>query len=210
MPKRFDQTTNATAVAATDHVPFITAGAVTSYVTGNELASSTPFSSRYAPLAAADRVWVPAASLIAAGGVPTLTVAGSGNFTAAWLFDASAVETIAGSVVLPTTWNTFAVDLYWMNEGAGAGNVEWIVFYGLDNAGDNVDSSGGGTYVARISAADIQDDLVVSTMQSAGVDAAISYGDQLFSFIVRRDASAGGDTLGNDAALIGVLLRRVS
>lgn len=49
MPKRFDQTTNATAVAATDNVPFITAAGVTSYVTGTELAASAPLTDAFWP-----------------------------------------------------------------------------------------------------------------------------------------------------------------
>ena len=46
--KRLDQTTNASAVAAADNIPFVTAAGVTSYVTGDEMAASGPFSSRYA------------------------------------------------------------------------------------------------------------------------------------------------------------------
>ena len=42
--KRLDQTTNASAVAAADNIPFVTAAGVTSYVTGDELAASGPFS----------------------------------------------------------------------------------------------------------------------------------------------------------------------
>ena len=73
MPKRFDQTTNATAVAAADQIPFITAAGVTSYATGDEFAASGPFSSRYAPLPGQWTAWTP--TITSSSG--TITTVGS-------------------------------------------------------------------------------------------------------------------------------------
>lgn len=207
MPKRFDQTTNAASVAATDNVPFITAGGVTSYVTGDELAASTSFSSRYKALAS-DRIWMPAQELFATSGsavMGTLGNASSGtNRTPAMLFDAASFEFAVGVFVMPPGWSTFSTHLWWSNAGAGTGDVSWVHYNDQFSSGDTSDAAPTGTFVTPT--APLQ--YVLLRTSFSGTTSATA--GQLVRVTIMRNGPSGTDTLANDAGLVAIELVRAS
>lgn len=206
--KRLDQTTNASAVAAADNIPFVTAAGVTSYVTGDELAASGPFSSRYKPLAS-DRVWVPGTAFATTLGSSVVGTLGNGSTglarTTAMLFDASVTESAVTFVAVPPQWATAEVKIWWSNAGAGAGDVVWRVeLLNVINAtdtnvvgasGENLTATAPAQYVTAVA------QVISSVSLTAGATLRVA---------VRRTATDAADTLANDAGLLGIELVRVS
>lgn len=199
--KRLDQTTNASAVAAADNIPFVTAAGVTSYVTGDELAASGPFSSRYQPVAN-DRISVGAAALGIADGTPTNSGFGGSNYNA-WYLDQTAIEILAGMVDIPSWWNTYHVDLVWSQNTNGVGDVRWT--YQRCSAADGATSATTGS-VSVTAAAPAQTVFEHTRLETS---ATIGIGEPLLVSIVRRGDLAA-DTLPNDCALLGLIFTRAS
>lgn len=201
--KRLDQTTNASAVAAADNIPFVTAAGVTSYVTGDELAASGPFSSRYVPLTS-DVVWIPAGAFAVTAGSPS--IAAYATSVVSWtavLYDASSAEYAGSNAWLPAHWNTFHIDLYWTNPSSGSGDVVWTTIYRSFGDGDATGVTSGGNDTVTAPAEDV---LKVSRLETS---ISPTRGRPLF-FVIGRLASDAADTLGNDAAVIGVALVRAT
>lgn len=207
--KRLDQTTNASAVAAADNIPFVTAAGVTSYVTGDELAASGPFSSRYKPLAS-DSIWIPASAFSAVVGSPTLGNLGAATdwtrITPAFLFDASAGESATAYQYVPPSWASFNVFVWWSNAGTGSGDVAWQVYWAAFADAENTDTAGGTSNLLTVAAPA----RYVTKRTQAGASAVTATAGEIVRIVVHRSGSAGGDTLANDAGLIGVELVRVS
>lgn len=201
--KRLDQTTNASAVAAADNIPFVTAAGVTSYVTGDEMAASGPFSSRYAPTSG-DTVWVGAASMALQTGSPSQS--NTVRFPN-WLFDQSVEEIVGYSVYLPQWWSSYHVDLYWTNESLQSGNVRWQLGYGFNGDGESIDGATNSYGATTNIAAPSYRVLKVSRLTSSPIS--LVTGEILAGFVYRI-ANNAGDTLAGDAAVLGVLFTRAS
>lgn len=157
--------------------------------------------SQYAPKADVTRLFIPASAYNFNASSPALTDVAT-NWTA-WLFDSSSIETITTSLVLPDSWTTYDVSIYWTNAGAGSGSVVW--YHGGTSAIDGGNLTSGHAETGTTIAAPAQNILKISTVQ-AGVTASAGVNNsRLFRF-----ASDGNDTLGNDAAVLGVLFVKAS
>jgi hypothetical protein len=125
----------------------------------------------------------------------------------AWLFDAVSTELASFGYSLPTYWRSYHVDLYWTNAGAGTGDVVWTLQTNGLADGETLGNPAGGTPTVTV-AAPAQDVLKVSRMTSS----ALSYGanDYAMTGVLWRDGGNAADTLGNDAAALGVEFVRAS
>ncbi len=152
------------------------------------------------------QIFVTAPAFAGIGGSPTFAGIGGGRW-AGLVFDAASQEIVAAAIEIPPSWTTLTVELYWTNGGAGSGNVVWALQ--LDRAGDGetlAASGGGGASGDLTIAAPAQDVLKVSTMVT---DQACDQ-TKLLNLRLIRQAANVADTLGNDAAALGIRLRRTN
>lgn len=198
--KRLDQTTNASAVAAADNIPFVTAAGVTSYVTGDELAASGPFSSRYRPLA--ETIALSGSALRNGFGAATFGHWINANY-GAWSLDADVQEILTGLTFIPAHWNSYHVDVIWSQDFNGSGDVYWDYKRCAAGDGDTVAAN----TVAGVTVAAPNNDVVKVTRLETSSTQAI--GEPLLISIGRRGDLAG-DTLPNDCLLLGLLFTRAS
>lgn len=130
------------------------------------------------------------------GSTATVVTFGGGR-RAGWAFDQTAIETVSSEFFSDVS-GTYDVYLLWTNGGAGSGDVVWSIGFSSIGPGENTNVADsialGGTYTAGA-----QDILQV---QDIG-DLTVTTGDVVF---VRplRNGGDGGDTLANDAILIGL------
>jgi hypothetical protein len=120
-----------------------------------------------------------------------------------WLLDAATDEVITGFYNVPTDWTTYHVDLYWCNAGAGTGDVVWR--FDRQALGAGVDF----TVTTSVGS----ETAVTAGAQFAGVITRVATGaadSGVRAFKLRRRATAGGDTLANDASVLAVLLSKAS
>lgn len=151
-----------------------------------------------------DEIFLPVRSFGAISGTPAIGLIG-GSRREGWLFDSGSDEVIQSTFLVPKGWTKFNCTLYWVNAGAGSGDVEWFmqarefaVSESLDQA-DNLSLDGAAqTAGAR--------DILMSHVFASGTLACTA--GELFAIRVKRDASVGTDTLGNDAAVFGLKLTR--
>jgi hypothetical protein len=151
----------------------------------------------------AAEVWLGGADLVAVGGSPS---AASRVNWPAWTLDAAAVEAVAGSTALPTTWATFDVEAWWVVPSAGTGNVVFRA---------TVDTAESGTVLSLSSYSDVTDaaagvaDEVVVTTLASGLAAPGAAASPVRATVSRRGTDAA-DTLAVDAWLIGIRLVKAS
>jgi hypothetical protein len=176
---------------------------VSKSITADELAQGSQFSSRYAPKAG-DSVFVPVGALTSLLGSPTEAATGLFSFGAGWLLDSASSEGVGLSIVFPDFWQTFDIDLLWINAGAGSGNVAIQLFWGNPTSGSDWPNFTGGTAVLTKTAL-AQNKVDVWTAASN-----VSATGDLFTFLMTRVGADAGDTLGNDIALAGINFRRAS
>lgn len=163
------------------------------YAVSRAVANYTPF-------------YLPVGGLFAVTGTPVLGTAGGGR-RVVMLFDAAADELAAGSFVVPPGWQTASVTVLWVNAGAGAGSVMWV-FQGDDFVeGDTINAADSQT-VSGTEAAGAQD-VVVSTPLATGSPVTLAAG-RPFMYRIKRQGTDAGDTLANDAGLIGIVLTRLT
>lgn len=155
------------------------------------------------PTVAAPTLYLPAGSFGLNAGSPALGAAG---LMSAFLMDAASVERIAAAFVLDTEWSTFHVDLDWTNIGAGSGDVSWSAVYQHRNAGTALGSAQTTLLATTAFTAPAQ---TVSARTRLASDVAVG-GGALKSIRLAREASDAGDTLANDAGVLGILLTRAS
>ncbi|MDP1794283.1 MAG: glycosyl hydrolase family 28-related protein [Acidimicrobiales bacterium] len=170
----------------------INVGATGDYAISRAVANFTP-------------LFIPIGGLLAITGTPAYGIVGGGR-RQGLLFDGAANESAAGQFVVPPGWQTASVTVLWCNAGGGAGDVNWL-FQGDDwvegnnlNAADTQNTSGSET-------AGAQDILVSTPLTTASITLA---GGRLFTFRIVRQATDGSDTLANDAALVGIVLTRLT
>lgn len=199
--KRLDQTTNASAVAAADNIPFVTAAGVTSYVTGDEMAASGPFSSRYVPTSG-DKFFVPAAAFGPVYQSPSLTTV-AGN-QSAWFLDPSTDEWIGSGVYVPSWWSTYHVDIVWTINASASGDVRLGLL--CDSSADGENLSSGTTSNTLNFTAPAQYVVKHSRILTSST---LALG-QTLAMSVYRDGANAADTLTVDCAILGVLFVRAS
>jgi hypothetical protein len=162
------------------------------------LAQGSQWADRYD---APTKMWIPATVFVSAAGAPTLTTEPAGWWMPAWLLDSASIELVSTTFLLPTSWNTYDVYLWWANDGAGTGDVKLAVNqYTVTTTGSFY-----GT-LAKTVTASAQNTLVHTKMNNT----AISVVADMLMFNMRRDGDDAADTLGNDIAVCGLMLEKVS
>lgn len=160
--------------------------------------NTTRGNAAYQPLDS--RVWRPAADLTAVLGSPSFSVT---QFPG-WSLDAAVTEEVGGTSIIPAGWATFDIDLWWTNEGAGAGDVRFTASYLARADGGTIASGYASASVTAIAPAE----KVLKVTRLASGLAVVAAG--LLSLSVAREGSNAGDTLPNDARVIGFMLRKAT
>jgi hypothetical protein len=160
----------------------------------------------YAPVTVISNaaIFLPAYVLALTQGSGQFSSTGGGNRFGAWLLDASSQEQISGWFILPTGWATFHVDLYWSNFAAGSGNVVWQPTYSV--VADTVSLSAGDVTGTKTTVAAPAQDVLKVTRIMTSITAAVG----VWHIRLPRVAADGGDTLANDAEVIGLLVSKAS
>lgn len=147
-------------------------------------------------------LWIPAGSFAPIVGSPVLGSASATGF-GGFLFDAASTETVYAAMALPADWLTFGADMVWTNAGAaGAGNTVWRLDSGV-GFGDGEAPTTGVAGTNRTIAAPAVDVAKVSTLESG---LAVPSSGELMPLRLRRVGGDAGDTLGNDACVLGLRL----
>lgn len=132
-------------------------------------------------------------------GTPALTLWRGGRGII-YAFDAAAVEAVCGTFALQEIKRTeLKIRLWWTNLGAGSGDVIWIVFITPFINGDNANVGDTLSVTAAITAP-AQDYVQVSDLGTI----TIGDTDAFLHIRILRSATGAGDTLANDAGVIGV------
>lgn len=159
---------------------------------------------------AGEEIWVPARAMVGLSSPP-----GTGLINNIWpvlLFDSVAAESAGIPVHIPTQWSTVIAHVHWCNAGIGAGGVLWVV--NLDEiaegailevgefpsfgSSDNVETAGA------------QGELVIGRQHPYVGAKTLEDPRGSYNLRVSRVPADGGDTLPNDAGLVGVLITRQS
>lgn len=151
-----------------------------------------------------DLLWFPASSFSGQGGAPTLTGAGGLGATQGWLLDAASQEGVVTTMVPPSTWTTMHVDMWWLNNGAGSGDVRLrfdLVRHDTGSATVTTITNGSQTVTAAA-----QNVFTVTRMAS---NLALVQGSQ-YRVHPMRVAADAADTLANDILMIGIKMTRAS
>lgn len=170
------------------------------------LAANSAFTGTYAPLGSVlASVYLPAQVFVAVTGTPVVGEA-STNDIGGYLFDAAATEIVFGMAQIPTGWNTYNTELWWVNAGAGSGNVVWRLDYST-GFGDGEAVNPGTAGTQRTVAAPAGTTAEVTAMDS-GITSPTT--GELVPFRLRRIGGDAADTLANDACVLGVRLVKAS
>ena len=156
----------------------------------------------------ATNVWIPASAWIprtttGCGVDSTETTTNRQNFDQL-LFDAATNEFAQALVRMPSNYNnsTVTARFYW-TASAGSGAVVWGL-QGLAYADDGVLDTAFGTAQTVTDTLLATNDMHISASTSAITIGGTPAATTPIQFQLYRDAAAGGDTLGNDARLLGV------
>lgn len=150
-------------------------------------------------------IWIPAKSFGIALNTPTNALIASGYGTG-WSFPDAAQHGIASNMVVPTGWATVDVDMWWVNMASSSGDVLWRVF--LDDDADGA-ALGGGSTPGALAAIAAPSTSAVLKKSTVATGFAVTAG-RLLNIAIDRNGAGGGDTLANDAAIVGVNVRRAS
>lgn len=135
----------------------------------------------------------------------TLVPTGAGNRMAEWSMSSTVNSQIVVTFSPPSNWKIFAADLYWLQTGAGTGNVVFTatrsqVASGVDlNTGDEASPTSGVFAMPGTTQTLVVTELFPELTNTPG---AINH------IRVPRLATNGGDT-GPDAGILGIRLRRL-
>lgn len=153
------------------------------------------------------RIWIPAEDFTLQAGTPVLAIQGANIRYAAWALDATAIEGLAATNIVSLSYDigVLTARIHWTNLGAGAGNVVWRMrALGLGSVVTDLNTTAGEATSTDTFTAGTQNTLVISLFTLVFTPSLIEY---LLRLTVERVGSDGGDTLGNDAGLLGVELR---
>lgn len=138
------------------------------------------------------------------GGTPTYNATGGiASAQQRWLFTNGVQQVVIAQFEVPPTWRQAVVDLIWSNAGAGSGNVTWRIQVVEYTDGSNTGSTVADTTTTITAGA--QD---VQTRTKAFLAAFNVNPAKFYRISVLRTTS--GDTLGNQAAMVGCVLRRAA
>jgi hypothetical protein len=175
------------------------AAGVPARITRANLAADAAFTSQFVPTSE-DQVFLSPGSMVAILGA-ALTAQGNGPTAIA--LDASATEAAEGQVWLPNYWNTYHLDMWWTNAGAGAGNVHFTVYVGHTADGGSLNNP---SVFSQAVTAPVSNTVEVTRVQTS----ATQTNNTLTSASVLRTGGNAGDTLGNDCFFLGFVFTRAS
>ena len=121
-------------------------------------------------------------------------------------FDASTQENAQFSIAFPSYWNegTITYQIYWTSTATDTDAVIWDVSAVAVSDDDTIDATFGTIVSVTDNAISAAEDLYVTAESSAlTVGGSPAAGDLVY-FNIARDADEAGDTLGEDARLIGM------
>lgn len=150
-----------------------------------------------------EEIWLPASKFTSSAGTPALSTVG-GTRHSAWLLDSATLEAVQTSVAIPVGWTTFSTQFYYVNAGAGAGNVV-VGVQGKSVPAGSTTNVADDFMTRTTSAAGTQDVVVVANGPNHTSLTATTY----HSLRAVRDGTDIADTLGNDIGFLGVKLRKV-
>lgn len=148
----------------------------------------------------AEPIWVPASILGATAGTPSQGVQLGWPV---WLLDADIVETVGTIVKPPISWSAVAIDVLYTNAGAGTGNFRFRGEFAMNQGGESIAAPSVGTIVTSVASGA---NLVKTVTLNA--DYALASGKQLLVNVARVGTDSA-DTVANDAAILGIMIRRV-
>jgi len=123
-------------------------------------------------------------------------------------FDASTQENAQFSIAFPSYWNenTITYQIYWTSTATDTDAVIWDVSAVAVSDSDTIDATFGTIISVTDNAISAAEDLYITAESAAlTVGGSPAAGDLVY-FNIARDADEGGDTLGEDAQLIGIKL----
>lgn len=167
------------------------------------LAAHSAFTGAFAPLASVQtEAFFPAPLFVAITGSPVVGEA-STNDIGGYLFDAAATEIVIAVVAVPVGWATYNTELWWVNAGAGSGDVVWRLDYS-PGFGDGESSTSGIVAGTSRTATAPAGAVVEKTAMDSGI--AVPTSGELTVLRLRRTGGDAADTLANDACMLGVKL----
>lgn len=154
-------------------------------------------------------IWLPTEHLsTSVGGLTTLLPSGNARLMG-WRLAENALGRVTGTIIRPRGWRRMRATLYWINDGAGAGNVYWSAVFASYDVGDapvslgtTHDSQGS----VRVVAAGAQGVLMRTVMSMPGTD---SSPGEFTVVLIARDAAQATDTLENRVLLLGAYIEPV-
>lgn len=154
-----------------------------------------------------DQIWLPAERLLLQGGTPALQAVGpAGREVTCWMMDPDTDESVNAVIPIPSDWVWLSADAWWINPQTGTptGSVAWQINTSPVAAGSTVASESASA--VKISPAGTQ--YVITSASDIRANSPVDSSQMLRLEIVRAGTNAG-DTYAADAALLGVLLRRM-
>lgn len=154
-----------------------------------------------------DSVYLPAAMFLPQSGLVAgdlLGTHGSGAHSG-WSMAAGAVRHAVTMWTPPSDWAGCSVDLEWLNNGAGSGNVNWNVEVVRNTLGTTGTATAGST-TDGIIAASAQD---VPEREATFVSA-LPLDQSLYTYRISVYRNTTSDTLANDVLFMGLRLNRTS
>jgi hypothetical protein len=182
---------------------------VPKYITADELAQGSQFTSRFVGKTDDKWLWIGASDLQTIGSATLGATNQNGASNAlVWLLDSATEETIFGHVVFPAHWTTYHLDLYFVNRAASSGNVVVVVYGRALIDGETADGTSNPNYIElTLTAPTTKDEVEVSRIRTSAT--CPTSGAPLAFRIIRRGDQAG-DTLANDMGILGVRFERAS
>jgi hypothetical protein len=157
------------------------------------------------PLNVDDRIWIPAPKILSPGlGTPAETLITSRYPTLG--YDSTSGEGATCMVMFPSSWISAKVTLYWANLGTGTGGVTWQLATQPVLPGQDLVPAASEISTLQAATAGTQNrvvDTVIAVPLSIDSNA-------LYEIRVNRIPTDAGDTLANDAGLVGILLERTA
>jgi hypothetical protein len=158
---------------------------------------------------AGDGWFVPAAAFTPVTATPAPPAVPASGETARLAFDGAATETAATGFTVPNWWATFAVDLYFVNETAGTGNIRWTVGIKTLATTDLVtEAASPSTSTTIASGAQNQVGVVAGAIASV-TNTPFAFGG-LYELVVSRLGGDALDTHVGDIGLLGAHIKRLT
>jgi len=152
------------------------------------------------------RVWIPATAGCAGAGSPVIASAGFTRFPVA-LLDGSSNESWLWQWAVPSSWLSFAVDLYWINTAASSGDVQFAATHNEWSNGGNVTTGETAETTVTTAATANTTTMKVSTVVPTRTVSGLGTGALRIS---RRGGDAGDTLNAVDVGMVGLMFRRLT